>query len=153
MEPGATCSRDHRSPFDASLVHRTADDRFDLGTVALVNESSPRAALDLATGSRSPRKRLHQITLQLSGIWKRALAKWLPHPIHERGDERARTYASGATVVDFMEASSFGTLLGRVPQELRSSLRTDLIAALDARQGPEGISVRGWSTLSIATRS
>jgi ubiquinone/menaquinone biosynthesis C-methylase UbiE len=66
--------------------------------------------------------------------------------------QRARTYASGEAVVDFIEASSFGTFLLPVPAELRPSLRTDLIAAFDAKRVSEGITVRGWGVLVIATR-
>jgi hypothetical protein len=64
----------------------------------------------------------------------------------------ARTYASGEAVVDFIEASAFGTFLRPVPEDLRPSLRADLIAAFDARKGPEGVAVRGWGVLFVATR-
>jgi hypothetical protein len=63
-----------------------------------------------------------------------------------------RTFASGEAVVDFMEASAFGTLLRPIPVELRSALRDDLIAAFDARSGPDGVAVRGWGLRFIATR-
>ena len=66
--------------------------------------------------------------------------------------QSARTYASGEAVVDFMEASSFGTFLRPVPEELRPSLRADLIAAFDARRGSEGVAVRGWGVRFVATR-
>lgn len=66
--------------------------------------------------------------------------------------QSARTYASGEAVVDFMEASSFGTFLRPVPEELRPSLRADLIAAFDARRGAEGVAVRWWGVLFVATR-
>jgi ubiquinone/menaquinone biosynthesis C-methylase UbiE len=65
---------------------------------------------------------------------------------------RTRTHASGEAVVDFLEASSFGNFLRLVPEELRPSLRSDLIAAFDARRGPEGVPLRGWGVLLIATR-
>ncbi|HYV48478.1 MAG TPA: methyltransferase domain-containing protein [Myxococcaceae bacterium] len=65
----------------------------------------------------------------------------------------ARTYASGDAVVDFIEASSFGTFLRPVPDELRPLLRADLIAAFDARRGSEGVAVRGWGVLFVATRA
>jgi ubiquinone/menaquinone biosynthesis C-methylase UbiE len=63
-----------------------------------------------------------------------------------------RTFASGEAVVDFMEASSFGTFLRPVPEELRLSLRADLIAAFDAQKGSDGVALRGWGVLFIATR-
>lgn len=66
--------------------------------------------------------------------------------------QSVRTYASGEAVVDFIEASSFGTFLRPVPEELRLSLREDLIAAFDARKGSEGVALRGWGVLFIATR-
>jgi SAM-dependent methyltransferase len=66
--------------------------------------------------------------------------------------QRARTLASGEALVDFLEASSFGNFLNSVPEELRPSLRADLIAAFDAHRGPEGVAVRGWGALFIATR-
>jgi ubiquinone/menaquinone biosynthesis C-methylase UbiE len=66
--------------------------------------------------------------------------------------QHVRSYASGEAVVDLMEASSFGTFLRPLPEELRSSLRADLIAAFDAQRGPEGVAVRGWGVLFIATR-
>jgi len=67
--------------------------------------------------------------------------------------QRARTYASGEAVVDFIEASAFGTFLRPIPDELRPSLRADLIAAFDALRGPEGVAVRGWGVLFVATRA
>jgi ubiquinone/menaquinone biosynthesis C-methylase UbiE len=67
--------------------------------------------------------------------------------------QRSRTHASGEALVDFFEASAFGTFLRPVPEELRPSLRADLIAAFDAQRGPEGVAVRGWGVLFIATRA
>src|SRR5262245_21182776 len=65
---------------------------------------------------------------------------------------RTHTHASGEALVDFIEASAFGTFLRPVTEDLRPSIRADLIAAFDARRGPEGVSVRGWGVLFIATR-
>ncbi len=67
--------------------------------------------------------------------------------------QRSRTYASGEAFVDFLEASSFGNFLTPVPEALRPSLRADLISALDAQRGPEGVVVRGWGLLLIAARA
>lgn len=67
--------------------------------------------------------------------------------------QRARTFASGDAVVDFMEASAFGTFLRPVPDELRPSLRAELIAAFDARSGSEGVTLRGWDVSFVATRA
>jgi ubiquinone/menaquinone biosynthesis C-methylase UbiE len=66
--------------------------------------------------------------------------------------QRTRTHASGEALVDFIVASSFGNFLRLVPEELRPSLRADLIAAFDAQRGPEGIAAHGWGVLFIATR-
>ncbi|HEX3479748.1 MAG TPA: methyltransferase domain-containing protein [Kofleriaceae bacterium] len=66
--------------------------------------------------------------------------------------QRTLTHASGEALVEFLEASSFGNFLRPVPEELRPSLRADLIAAFDARRGPEGIAVHGWGVRFIATR-
>ena len=66
--------------------------------------------------------------------------------------QHVRTHASGEAVVDFMEASAFGTFLRPVPDELRPLLRADLVAAFDARRGPEGVAVRGWGARFVATR-
>jgi ubiquinone/menaquinone biosynthesis C-methylase UbiE len=66
--------------------------------------------------------------------------------------QRTRTHASGESLVEFLEASSFGNLLGWVPEELRPSLRADLVAAFDAERGPEGVLARGWGVLFTATR-
>jgi hypothetical protein len=63
----------------------------------------------------------------------------------------ARSYVSGAAVVDFMEASAFGTFLAFVPDEVRPSLRADLVAAFDALRKAEGVTLRGWSVLVVAT--
>ena len=67
--------------------------------------------------------------------------------------QRSRNHASGEALVDFIEASAFGTFLRPVPEELRASLRADLIAAFDAQRGTEGVAVRGWEVLFIATRA
>jgi SAM-dependent methyltransferase len=62
-------------------------------------------------------------------------------------------HESGEAFVDFAEASSFGNLLRIVPAELRASLRADLVSGFDALRGPEGVSVRGWGVLFLATRT
>ncbi len=69
-----------------------------------------------------------------------------------RVTQRDRIYADGEAVVDFMEASAFGTFLRPVPDELRQLLRADLVAAYDARRGSQGVAVRGWGVLFVATR-
>jgi SAM-dependent methyltransferase len=66
--------------------------------------------------------------------------------------QRSRSYPSGAELVDFLEASSFGNFLRLVPEELRMSLRADLVAAFDGRRGPDGVAARGWGLMSTATR-
>src|SRR6476659_9504493 len=81
-------ARDHRPPLAATLVHRVSDDRFDLGTVSLVEQPCPRSAFDLPTDVESPCERLDEITLQLSSVRQGALAKRLAHPLDERRDER-----------------------------------------------------------------
>lgn len=63
-----------------------------------------------------------------------------------------QTHASGEAVVAFIEASAFGTFLRPIPEHLRPLLRADLVAAFDARRGPEGVALRSWGVLSIATR-
>jgi SAM-dependent methyltransferase len=65
---------------------------------------------------------------------------------------RSRHHATGADVVAFIESSAFGNLSKAVPEELRDALRLDLAAAFDARKGPEGITLRDWGTLFVATR-
>ena len=64
--------------------------------------------------------------------------------------ERSRTHASGEAILDFFEASAFGTFLRPVPEDLRPSLRADLVAAFDAQRGLDGIAVRGWGVLFVA---
>jgi ubiquinone/menaquinone biosynthesis C-methylase UbiE len=65
---------------------------------------------------------------------------------------RIMTHASGEELVDFLEASAFGNFLRIVTEELRPTLRADLVAAFDALEGPEGIVVRDWAILFIAAR-
>jgi arsenite methyltransferase len=65
---------------------------------------------------------------------------------------RTRLHPSGEDVVDFIESSSFGNFFRMVPEELRASLRADLIAELEARRGPEGIAMRSYGTVFVATR-
>jgi hypothetical protein len=60
---------------------------------------------------------------------------------------------SGEAFVEFAEASSFGSLLAVVPDDLRASLRADLVAAFDNQRGPEGLVVRGWGSLLVAKRT
>ena len=66
--------------------------------------------------------------------------------------QRSGTYPSGAAVVDFLDASAFGNLLRPIPDDLRTSMRADLVAEFDARRGPGGIAVRGWGLMFTATR-
>jgi ubiquinone/menaquinone biosynthesis C-methylase UbiE len=67
--------------------------------------------------------------------------------------QRTRTHASGEAVLDFIEASAFGTFLRPVPEDLRRSLRADLIAAFDAQRGRDGVVVRGWGAVFVAMRN
>jgi arsenite methyltransferase len=66
--------------------------------------------------------------------------------------QRVRRYASGADLFEFLDASSFGNFLRIVPEALRPSLRADLVAALDARKGPDGVVDRAWGLLLVAAR-
>jgi arsenite methyltransferase len=61
-------------------------------------------------------------------------------------------HESGEAFVEFAEASSFGNLLGMVPDVLRASLRAALVSAFDAHRGRERLVVRGWGALVVATR-
>jgi arsenite methyltransferase len=67
--------------------------------------------------------------------------------------QTASSHDGGAAFVEFAEASSFGSLLAMVPEDQRASLRADLVAAFDSQSGPEGLVVRGWGLLLVATRS
>ncbi len=60
--------------------------------------------------------------------------------------------ANGEEVLEFLESSSFGNFLRVVPEELRGALRADLAEAFDARKGPDGILIRTWITLLVASR-
>ncbi len=62
-------------------------------------------------------------------------------------------HESGEAFVEFAQASSFGSLLGMVPEALRASLRADLVEALENHRGPDGIVVRGWELLMVARRA
>jgi len=53
-------------------------------------------------------------------------------------------HESGEAFVELAEASAFGRLLGIVPEELRASLRADLVAAFERQHGPDGVVIRGW---------
>ncbi len=64
----------------------------------------------------------------------------------------AQTHASGEALVAFIEASAFGTFLRPIPEDLRSPLRADLVAAFDAQRAPEGVALHSWGVLFIATR-
>lgn len=67
---------------------------------------------------------------------------------------RVSRHESGEAFVDFAEASSFGNLLRVVPEELRASLRADLVAGFDAERGADGgVVVRGWEARLVATRT
>ena len=61
-------------------------------------------------------------------------------------------HESGEAFLDFAEASSFGNLLRIVPEDLRASLRADLVSAFDGLRGPDGVVVRGWGVLLVALR-
>jgi len=61
-------------------------------------------------------------------------------------------HESGEAFLDFAEASSFGNFLRIVPEELRTSLRADLVSRFDGQRGADGIVVRGWGVLLVATR-
>lgn len=62
----------------------------------------------------------------------------------------AHLHPSGAAVLDFIEASAFGTFLRPVPEERRQALRAELVAAFDAQRGPAGVALHGWTTTLVA---
>src|SRR5689334_11208017 len=62
-------------------------------------------------------------------------------------------HESGEAFLDFAEASSFGNLLRIVPEELRASLRADLVSEFEGQRGPDGVVVRGWGVLLVAMRA
>ncbi len=66
--------------------------------------------------------------------------------------QRTRVHRSGEEVIDFLESSSFGNFLRLVPEDLRRSLRADLARAFEARRRPEGIAMRDYATLFVATK-
>jgi ubiquinone/menaquinone biosynthesis C-methylase UbiE len=66
---------------------------------------------------------------------------------------RTWTRTTGDEAVDFLEASSFGNFLRIVPEELRGSLRAELAAAFEATRRPEGIVVRDYGCLFVASRA
>lgn len=61
-------------------------------------------------------------------------------------------HASGEDLVQFVEASASGTFLRNLTDDLRPLLRADLVAALDAQRGLDGVALRSWSVLFTATR-
>jgi ubiquinone/menaquinone biosynthesis C-methylase UbiE len=65
---------------------------------------------------------------------------------------RSWARATGTEAVDFLEASSFGNFLRIVPDELRPTLHADLAAAFDARKGPDGVRIKDWGVVFVATR-
>jgi hypothetical protein len=65
---------------------------------------------------------------------------------------RVWTGANGNDLVDFLESSSFGNLLGVIPDDLRDRVRTDLAAAYDAHKERDRIVARTWTTMLVATR-
>jgi arsenite methyltransferase len=67
--------------------------------------------------------------------------------------QRVSRHQSGEALVDFFETSSFGNFLRAVPEELRASLRADLVSAFDGQSGPDGVVVRGWGVLFVAMRT
>jgi SAM-dependent methyltransferase len=62
-------------------------------------------------------------------------------------------HESGEAFLDFAEASSFGNFLRIVPEELRASLRADLVSGFEGQRGPHGVVVRGWGVLFVAMRT
>jgi ubiquinone/menaquinone biosynthesis C-methylase UbiE len=67
--------------------------------------------------------------------------------------QRVSHHESGEALVAFLETSSFGNFLRAVPEELRASLRADLVSAFDGQRGPDGVVVRGWGLLFVAART
>jgi arsenite methyltransferase len=66
---------------------------------------------------------------------------------------RSNTFSTGEEAVDFLQSSSFGNFLRLVPDDLRSSFRTDVAAAFEARKEPGGIALNDHGLVLVATRS
>jgi SAM-dependent methyltransferase len=67
--------------------------------------------------------------------------------------EYVRSHASGAELVEYLDAGSFGNFFRIVPEELRPTLRADLASAFDAQKGPGGVVIRDWGLLFVAKRA
>jgi hypothetical protein len=67
--------------------------------------------------------------------------------------QNTRHYADAGELVTFMEASSFGNLLGGAPEPLRVRLRDDIVAAFEARRGADGIAVTQYGAMAVARRT
>jgi SAM-dependent methyltransferase len=65
---------------------------------------------------------------------------------------RTQTFATGDEALDFLQASSFGHFLQLVPDDLRAPFRADLVAAFDARRGPDGIAAHMHRMVVVAAR-
>jgi ubiquinone/menaquinone biosynthesis C-methylase UbiE len=66
---------------------------------------------------------------------------------------RNNTFSNGEEAVDFLQSSSFGNFLQLVPDEQRAPFRADVAAALEARRGPNGVTLRDHGMILVATRT
>ncbi len=61
-------------------------------------------------------------------------------------------HESGQSVIDFIDSSSFGNFLSRVPSDLRDTFQVDLAQAFDALKGPSGVVLQKHGMMLLAGR-
>jgi arsenite methyltransferase len=65
---------------------------------------------------------------------------------------RSWTHASGREMLRFLEASSFGNYLARLPEALRAQARNDLVAEFERRKVGGRVQVEGYGMEAVARK-
>ena len=66
---------------------------------------------------------------------------------------RTHSFQSGLDVVDHVESSSFGNFLGRIPEAHRETLRQNLAKEFESKRGTNGIEIRMYGMMLLASRT
>ena len=64
----------------------------------------------------------------------------------------ARLHDSPASVIAFLQASSFGNMLGHLPAELQEAARTEIERELEALRTAEGIRIEAARLVAVAVK-
>ena len=130
----------------------------------------PGGKLGISTGSKASANRIHDIQRQVlarapfnahiqpeQGLPHRVSPEELSELARQAGfdvhnltvEPHSQLHADAEAAIEHSQASSFGNLLGHLPENLRERARHEVVVELDKLRGPEGIRTEGARIIAV----